>query len=147
MGGKERERLGIYCIHEFKFTPAPAHCLKFYTLGSCNIFYAPSIKASSAADKMLEVCKAANRCVCACVLVWLRHKYLFALLLQATWRMRDVVAAAAAAHSTRNAGACVRLTAATRDKHEARPCRGGCCCCSCCSCCCYLLFMRVNSLW
>lgn len=54
-----------------------------------------------------------------CVVFGGTHKYLFAHLLQAkslvlawlTCRMRDV-----AAHRTRNAGACVRLTAATNDK-------------------------------
>lgn len=75
------------------------------------------------------------------LLVWQQHKYLFPLLLhgvdgQLTWRMRAAAAAVAAvAYRTRNAGACVRLTAATNDKtkaNQSRTCRS-CCCCCCCS--------------
>lgn len=71
------------------------------------------------------------------LLVWQPHKYLFALLLHAvegqlTWRMR--AAAAAVAYRTRNAGACVRLTAATNDKTQANQSRTYCSCCCCCCC-------------
>lgn len=71
-------------------------------------------------------------------MVWQQHKYLFALLLhevdgQLTWRMRAAAAAVAAvAYRTRNAGACVRLTAATNDKTKANQSRTCCCCCCCC---------------